>query len=146
MGHSNRCSRWQMRANLKAVSLYCGHESQCSKNVIITPGRRQAIIWTSAEILLIGPLVTKFSKILTKKSYIFIQENVFEIVVWKMSAILSRPQCVNALDIRPVYSQVCRLWPLLLTWFKFNPSMDKLSHAQKSVGWNYLQPLKFRNG
>ena len=27
----------------------------------------------------------------------FIQENVFEYVVWKMSAILSRPQCVEHL-------------------------------------------------
>ena len=28
-------------------------------------------------------------------SYIFIQENAFENVVWKMAAILSQPQCVN---------------------------------------------------
>ena len=27
--------------------------------------------------------------------YIFIQENAFENVVWKMSAILSQPQCVK---------------------------------------------------
>ena len=27
--------------------------------------------------------------------YIFLQENVFENVVWKMASILSRPQCVN---------------------------------------------------
>ena len=32
---------------------------------------------------------------LNQNSYIFIQENVFENVVWKMSAILSRPQCVK---------------------------------------------------
>ena len=30
------------------------------------PGRRQAIIWTSAGILLIGPLGTKFSEILVR--------------------------------------------------------------------------------
>ena len=30
-----------------------------------------------------------------RNSYIFIQENPFEHVVWKMVAILSRPQCVN---------------------------------------------------
>ena len=30
-----------------------------------------------------------------RNSYIFIQENAFQIVVWKMAAILSRPQCVN---------------------------------------------------
>ena len=51
----------------------------------LSPGRRQAIIWTNAGILLIGPLGTNF----------FIQENAFENVVWKMAAILYRPQCVN---------------------------------------------------
>ena len=33
---------------------------------------------------------------------IFIQENVLENVVWKMSAILSRPQCVNTLRPRQI--------------------------------------------
>ena len=32
---------------------------------------------------------------LNRNSYIFIQENAFENVVWKMTAILSRPQCLN---------------------------------------------------
>ena len=33
----------------------------------------------------------------------------------------------------------CRdLMPLLLTWFKFNLSIDILSYVQWSVGWNYL--------
>ena len=31
---------------------------------------------------------------LYRNSYIFIQENAFENVTWKMAAILSRPQCV----------------------------------------------------
>ena len=31
-----------------------------------------------------------------RKSYIFIQENSFENVIWKMASILSRPQCVNS--------------------------------------------------
>ena len=30
-----------------------------------------------------------------RNSYIFIQENPFENIVWKLAAILSRPQCVN---------------------------------------------------
>ena len=59
----------------------------------LSPDQRQAIIWTSAGILLLGPLGTNFSEILIKihSSYIFIQEN----VVWKMVAILSQPQCAN---------------------------------------------------
>ena len=32
----------------------------------LSPGRRQAIIWTNAGILLIGPLGTNFSEILTE--------------------------------------------------------------------------------
>ena len=34
--------------------------------------------------------------------------------------------------------------PLLLTWINFNPSIDKQSHAQLSVGLNYLSILKLQ--
>ena len=40
-------------------------------------------------------LRNKFQWNLNRYSYIFIQENGFENVVWKMSAILSLPQCVK---------------------------------------------------
>ena len=40
-----------------------------------------------------------------------------------MSAILSRPQCVNIVATDALVLQ--HQWPLLLTWFNFNPSMDK---------------------
>ena len=62
----------------------------------LSPGRRQAIVWTNAGILLIGPLGTNFNDILIGiKTFkkIFIQENTFENVVCEMSSILSRPQC-----------------------------------------------------
>ena len=32
--------------------------------------------------------------------------------------------------------------PLLLTWYIFNTDMDKWSHAQERVGWNYAYILK----
>ena len=51
----------------------------------LSPGRRQAIIWTNAR-----PLGTKFNEILIE-----ILENVFASVIWEMAAILSRSQCVN---------------------------------------------------
>ena len=35
-------------------------------------------------------------------------------------------------------------WPLLLTWFNFNPSSDKQSHAQLRVWWNYLSIPKLQ--
>ena len=62
----------------------------------LSPGGRQAIIWTNDGIFLIGPLgINKRQWNLNRNLKIFIQENAFENVVWKMAAILSRPQCVN---------------------------------------------------
>ena len=52
------------------------------------------IIWTNAGVLSIGPLGINLNEIY-QNSYIFIQENVFENVVWEMAAISCRPQCVN---------------------------------------------------
>ena len=64
----------------------------------LSPSRHQAIIWTNAGILLIRPLGTNLWNI-NRNSYIFIQENAFQKVVWEMAAILSRLQCVNQIVI-----------------------------------------------
>ena len=61
----------------------------------LSPGRRQAITWNNDGILLYSTLGNKLNCYRTRNSYIFIQESEFEIVVWKMADILSRPQCVN---------------------------------------------------
>ena len=53
-----------------------------------SPGRRQAIIWTNAGMLLIGPLGTNFSDILIK-IYTFSFKRMH------LAAISSRPQCVK---------------------------------------------------
>ena len=63
----------------------------------LSPGRRPAIIWTNAEMLLFGPLGSNFCECeivveIDKFSY---QENAFETVVCEMVAILSRPQWVK---------------------------------------------------
>ena len=50
----------------------------------LSPGRRQAIIWTNAAILLIGTLRTNFIEILIGSSNIFIEENAHEDVVCEM--------------------------------------------------------------
>ena len=57
----------------------------------LSPGRRQAIIWTNAGILLIGPLGTNFSEIFIGIQAFFFQENTLENVVCEMASILSRP-------------------------------------------------------
>ena len=57
-------------------------------------GRRQAIIWQCWNIVKLN-LRNKFQWNLKRNWYIFIQANALENVVWKMAAILSRPQCVE---------------------------------------------------
>ena len=74
----------------------------------LSPGRRQAIIWTNAGILLIGPLGTNFNEVLYQNSYIFIQENPFENAVCEMASILYRPPCVkrepDLWNVTPTYA------------------------------------------
>ena len=55
------------------------------------------IISTNAGIILIRTLETNISEMLSE-IHIFIQENVVEFVVWKMTVILSQPRCVKSLD------------------------------------------------
>ena len=64
------------------------------------PGRRQAIISTSAGILLNWPWGSKFSEfkinIFYQNWYIFIHENARETFVGEIAVILSRPQYVKS--------------------------------------------------
>ena len=73
----------------------------------LSPGRRQAIIWTYDGILSIG---NKLQWNLNQNSYIFIQENAFEKVVCEMAAILSRPQCVKAICVFYVWIYALLEW------------------------------------
>ena len=68
----------------------------------LSPGRRQAIIWTNAGISLIGPLGKKIQWIFYRNSNILIQENAFKCVVCELAAILSGLQCVKH-DIIDLY-------------------------------------------
>ena len=56
----------------------------------LSPGRRQAIVWTNAGILLIGPLGTNFSEILIE-IYTFL----FKKMQLKMSSAKWRPFCLS---------------------------------------------------
>ena len=56
----------------------------------LSPGRRQAIIWTDAEILLIGPLETKLNEILIK-----IHPFSFKEMHLKLSSGKYRPFCLG---------------------------------------------------
>ena len=61
----------------------------------LSPDRRQAIIRKKWWNIVIWTRGKKFQWNLNRNFYIFIQENAFENVVWKMATILSRPQCVK---------------------------------------------------
>ena len=67
----------------------------------LSPERRQAIIWTNAGLLLIGPLGTNFIEIL-----IGIQTFSFKKMHLKMSSAKQRPFCLglNVLSVSPVYT------------------------------------------
>ena len=58
----------------------------------VSPDRHQAIIWTNAGMLLIGPLEKNFSEISMEI------QDVFGNVVRKLAAILSQPQFVNVIE------------------------------------------------
>ena len=68
------CGRWLTTCFLysgpslthwgRATHIYVGNLTIISSDNGLSPGRRQAIIWTNVGILLIGPIGTNFSEIL----------------------------------------------------------------------------------
>ena len=73
----------------------------------LSPDQHQAIIWTYAGILFIGPLGSICSEIIIEINTFSLKKNVFENVVWKIAAILSRPQCVETW---------CNMWYCIQYW------------------------------
>ena len=72
-------------------------------DIALSPGRRQAIIWTNAGILLIRPVGTNLREILIE-IYIFHSRK----YIWKcrleMAAIFSQPQWLKG---RHEYAELC---------------------------------------
>ena len=60
----------------------------------LSPIRHQAITWTNATLMSIGPLGTNFNEILNQNTKLFIHENALENVFCEMAAILSRGEWV----------------------------------------------------
>ena len=83
----------------------------------LSPGRRQAIIWASAGLLLIAPFGVNLSEILIKNYSTFSRENAFESVVCETAAILPRPQYLRGLDYLAVHCLDLIIYMVLL--FKF---------------------------
>ena len=80
----------------------------------LSPGRRQAIIWTNAGILLIGPLGTNFGEIL-----IGVQTFSFKKMHLKMSSAKWRPFCPGLNGLSVLWSMGCRSLNAML-YTRFN--------------------------
>ena len=85
------------------------HLCLCKLNIILfqiwlvawsTPSHYLNQCWNIAN----WTLRNKLQWNLNRNSYIFIQENAFENVFWKMAAILSWPQCVKLIQLQLLYS------------------------------------------
>ena len=68
----------------------------------LSPSRRQAIIWTNAGILLIGPLATNFSEILIE-----IINSYFKKMRLKVSSAKWRPSCLGLNVLTGVFTMQC---------------------------------------
>ena len=85
----------------------------------LSPGRRQAIIWTSAGILLIGPLGTNFSEI-----WIGIQTFSFKKINLKMSFGKWRPFCLGLNVLMETAKDDIIYWVIaVFLLFQFSPDI-----------------------
>ena len=89
---------WNIFANItpKTLSLAFSKLTFIGLVIGLSPGRRQAIVWTNTGILLIR-LLRDLHWNINRYSHIFIQDNLFENVVGEMASIIPRPQYVNRL-------------------------------------------------
>ena len=81
----------------------------------LSPVRRQAIIWTNAGILLIGPLGTKFNQIV-----IAIHTFSFTKMHLKLSSAKWRPFCLGLNMLTLVYTLLHLYLPIFFFFFFFN--------------------------
>ena len=135
MNHTRRNIFWLKNVKINQLSLakFCLHWGGVthicvSKLTIIdidnglSPGRRQANIWTNAGILLIGPLGTNFSEILIEIHIFSFRKMHLKMSSAKMAAILPSGRWVKrspaaGLFIRPHcmcawYSNSCNIYEL----------------------------------
>ena len=99
----------------------------------LSPGRRQAIIWTNAWILLIGPIGTNFSEILIEISTFS-----FKKMYLKMSSAKWRPFCLslNVIIHWPVawIKSLAASWLVHHLWFcQRNIKLFSISKQSKDI-------------
>ena len=111
----------------QVTHIYVGNLTIIGSDNGLSPGRRQAIIWTSAEILLIGPLETCFSEIL-----IGIQTFSFKKMHLKMSSAKWRPFCLGLNVLR--YRVAAEHARKNITYTSDNPVHRR---RKASLGYNF---------
>ena len=128
---SNSMEVFQQLTHWGRVTHICvGNLTIISLDNGLSPGRRQAIIWTNAEILLIGPLRTNFSEIL-----IAIETFPFKKKHLKMSSGKCQPFCLS-LNVLP-----CSLVPGICgchfrcQTFKHNSKIANMNNFCRNVSW-----------
>ena len=132
LGH--RCAHYDVTAMLthwsRVTHICVGNLTIIGPDNSLSPGRRQAIIWTNAGILLIGPLGADFSEI-----SIEIMTFSFKKIHLKMSSAKMAAICLGLNELRdfatywPLLAQsghiVLIFWMLSLSWYRYkqgNPS------------------------
>ena len=93
----------------------------------LSPGRRQAIIWTNAGLLLIGPLGTNFSEILIK-----ILTFSFKKMRLKVSSAKRRPFCLG-LNVLTEMQLVTWRKLRFIRYFNDNKSMDTTGSSSSNT-------------
>ena len=102
----------------------------------LSPGRRQAIIWTNAGIWSMRPLGTNSSEILiTILIFSFKKMHLKTLSAKRRSLCLGLNELTTpsiSMTMKQMYDSLQNTgknllyqYPLLLTWINFNPSMDK---------------------
>ena len=95
----------------------------------LSPGWRQAIIWTNDGILLIGPLGTNFSEILIE-IYTFS----FKKIDWKMSSGKCRPFCLGLNVLFKILSCVLANKDMLVMCkTPWQPKLANVLHLKKNT-------------
>ena len=79
---------------------------------------------------------------LNRNSYIFIQENAFENVVWEMAAILSRPQCVNNLALLGGWISVITVGTNFVNMYRLG-SWNLTINWKESLDWSWMMMPEF---
>ena len=97
----------------------------------LSPGRRQAIIWTNAGILLIGPSGTNFSEIL-----IAILTFSFKKMRLKVSSAKWQPFCLGLNVLRWVTTKKQKWCQFLENLHKYSLKYIGFNHAKQIMGYH----------